>query len=249
MKITCPHCKRAVSFEDAKLRDYLGDDDSQVDESNQPARQTWIMIIVVAVAVAGIVGFGGGALLTSPSRQRTEAKIERVRADAAKETQRVIESLVGVKRELDWMTHKLDTANAKVARLQSQARATATQIASLRKQNQRDRLAKVGITDSSPATTTSNKTPVTGPRKSIDESITRLLDTGVLHSVNVNFNEARMDPVVWATLNLEAKQGAVMLLSKYFDSKGSSGRVTILSNRNDTKLATYGSWGGIKILQ
>lgn len=248
MKITCPHCKRGMSFEDEKLRDYLADD-SQEDEGNQLARQTWIVIIVVAAAVVGMVGFGGGALLTSPRRQGTEKKIAAVRADAAKEAQRATQSLAEVKRELDWMDKKVRAANAKAARLQSQAKAAESQLVSLRKENQRARLAKVGIKGSAPATTTGREKPPIGSKKSIDESIANLLEKGVVHSVNVDFNEVRIDPLIWASFALETKQGTVMLFSKYFDSKGSSARVTVLSNRNDSKLATYGAWGGIKILQ
>ena len=41
----------------------------------------------------------------------------------------------------------------------------------------------------------------------------------------------------------------VTFFSNYFEAKESTGRVDILSNRNDTKLATYGVWGGLKILK
>jgi len=72
---------------------------------------------------------------------------------------------------------------------------------------------------------------------------------GVVYSVDVEFNQVRINPDLWDMFDLETKQNAVILFSKYFDSKGSTGRVTILSSRNDEKLATYNSFSGIKIIR
>jgi len=48
-------------------------------------------------------------------------------------------------------------------------------------------------------------------------------------------------------MDVGEKQMLVMLLSEYFNAKGSTGRVTIMSNLNDQKLATYSIWTGVKI--
>lgn len=82
-----------------------------------------------------------------------------------------------------------------------------------------------------------------------DGRIAELLNSGSIHSINIEYNEARLDPFLWVQLPLEQKQKLVMFLSKYFEVKGSTRRVTVFSNRNDTKLATFGSWGGLKILK
>jgi len=76
-----------------------------------------------------------------------------------------------------------------------------------------------------------------------------LLRTGIIHSINVEYNEVRIDPVTWLGLTLEQKQGLIMYFSAYFDSQNSSGRVKILSSRNDKKLGSYSVWTGIKIIE
>lgn len=83
----------------------------------------------------------------------------------------------------------------------------------------------------------------------IDAQIRELLSSGAVHSINVEFNQVRIAPELWRQLPIESKQGFVYQFSKYFDSKGSMGRVTILSSRSDKKLATYGSWRGMRILE
>ena len=71
--------------------------------------------------------------------------------------------------------------------------------------------------------------------------------TKMVYSVNANFNEAQIVISVWLRLSYSDKQNITMFFSKYFEAMGSSARVTLRSNRNDTVLATYGSWGGLKI--
>ena len=73
------------------------------------------------------------------------------------------------------------------------------------------------------------------------------LAEGVFHSVDVEYNEVRMDPEPWSFLPVEQKQTFVTYFSQYFDLKGSTGRVTIRSKYSDEKLASYSVWTGIKI--
>lgn len=82
-----------------------------------------------------------------------------------------------------------------------------------------------------------------------ESQVNELISSGVVDSVNVEFNEVRIDPAIWLSLDLKTKQGVVLSFSQYFDVKGSTGHVTILSNRNDKKLGSYSSWSGIKIYQ
>jgi len=83
----------------------------------------------------------------------------------------------------------------------------------------------------------------------LEKTIQDLISTGAVHSVNAEYNQVRIDPFVWINLPLETKQKTVTLFSQYFESKGSTGRVEILSNRNDKELATYSVWNGIKIIE
>ncbi len=93
------------------------------------------------------------------------------------------------------------------------------------------------------------KNQTIGQLEKIETEIAQRISKGVIHSVNVDLNEVRIPPEVWAMWSIESKQGLVTYFSNYFDAKGSTGRVTVLSNRNDKKLATYSVWTGVKILE
>lgn len=129
MKIKCPHCFRTLSLSDDKLRECLPDDDTQAEGDNQLGRQMWIMIIIVAAALAGTVGFGGGALLTRPTRNRTAAEIESVRATAAEEAQQATQIA-------EQTTKDAQQATAKTRQLEAQVKALYLRIANLTKENQ-----------------------------------------------------------------------------------------------------------------
>ena len=75
------------------------------------------------------------------------------------------------------------------------------------------------------------------------------LSEGAFHSVHVEYNKVRIEPTLWSLFTIEQKQNVVSRLSSYFTLKGSTGRVIILSSRCDKKMATYGSWRGIRILE
>jgi hypothetical protein len=73
--------------------------------------------------------------------------------------------------------------------------------------------------------------------------------TGFIHSVHIQEDYMRVDPIVWRQLPIELKQTAVTAASQYLIIRGQSGCVEIRSSRNDRKLATYSSWDGMKILE
>jgi hypothetical protein len=82
-----------------------------------------------------------------------------------------------------------------------------------------------------------------------EQFIRNWTEIGFIHSVHIQENYARLDPVLWSQLPIEIKQGAVRAFSHYFASRGQSGRVEIRSSRNDRKLASYSVWTGVKILE
>ena len=69
----------------------------------------------------------------------------------------------------------------------------------------------------------------------------------VVHSIDVENNEVRMSLSLWMQMTLKQKQGIVLYFSALFDSKGSTGRIAIRRALNDTKLASYSVWTGVKI--
>ena len=76
-------------------------------------------------------------------------------------------------------------------------------------------------------------------KQRVIEEIEKLLAKGALHSINLRAHQVRIEPLLWATLVIEEKKNIVAMLSAYFDAKMGDGWVTVLSNRNDTKLANY----------
>lgn len=86
-------------------------------------------------------------------------------------------------------------------------------------------------------------------RQRLEPKVAEMKRNGAIYSVDVEFNEVRIDPVVWSCLDVNQKQRVVMFFSHYFEVSGSSSRCTILSSRNDTKLAAHSIWSGAKIYQ
>lgn len=109
----------------------------------------------------------------------------------------------------------------------------------------------MGGSDDSPKSHLKKPSPSTSKTVSpqLERVIQEWVKSGAVHSMNVEFNEVRVDPLIWIPLPLENKQNFVTMFSRYFDAKGSTARVDVLSNRNDKKLATYSVWGGIKIIE
>lgn len=81
----------------------------------------------------------------------------------------------------------------------------------------------------------------------MDRRANNLISEGSIHSIDIERNEVRVSPSIWLLLNLEQKQTLVLFFNLYFEVKGSTGRVSILSDRNDTKFASYSVWSGVKI--
>lgn len=81
----------------------------------------------------------------------------------------------------------------------------------------------------------------------MDKKAENMLSSQAVHSIDVDMNIVRVDPLLWDAMSLETKQDFVAWFSMYFDAKGSTGRVTVLGNRNDVELGSYSVWSGIEI--
>ena len=86
-------------------------------------------------------------------------------------------------------------------------------------------------------------------RQRLERDVMAMKAIGAIHSVDVGMSEVRIDPSVWMHMDVDEKQLVVMFFSQYFEASGRPGQVTVLSNRNDTKLAKYSVWSGVKIYQ
>ncbi len=200
-------------------------------------REKLVVIIITVAVIAGAVGMTLGGMFTRPARNALDIAVAEVQ-NKANEYIAEMESEVAELRSQIAVANKARKAavsDAKSAR--EQMRYTISQSANIRANNTRT------------VRSETKPKPVRQVNPAIATAVQSLLDEGLVYSVDVQFNEARIDPVVWSALDIEAKQNTVNLFSDFFDQSGSTGRVTILSNRNDDKLATFGVWGGMKILK
>ena len=194
-----------------------------------------ILAIIITAAVVGVFGFGSGALLTRPSRTEKQDAVNAVKLEKQ---------------------NALSLADSEISNLKENSRALMVKNQTLQKNNNEltaelDKLKQTAKTvkENSVVSDKSASKKTEESFKIVEESIQKLLDEGFVHSVNVEFNEVRANTATWDLLALEQKQQFVAVFSNYFDAKGSTGRVTVLSNRNDSKLATYSVWSGIKIIR
>jgi hypothetical protein len=90
--------------------------------------------------------------------------------------------------------------------------------------------------------------PRSHPIPEVEEAVREALNSGAIHSVDIDGSTVRMSPGLWLTLTLEQKQQSLLFWSAYFQSHGKPGQVHVLSDRNDTVLGSYSVWTGPKVL-
>lgn len=86
-------------------------------------------------------------------------------------------------------------------------------------------------------------------RQRLEPKVAEMKRNGAIYSVDVEFKEVRIDPFVWSCLDINQKKGVVLFFNHYFEVCDGIGGCTILSSRNDTKLAKHSIWSGAKIYQ
>ena len=79
------------------------------------------------------------------------------------------------------------------------------------------------------------------------DDLKALYDSGLLTKLDIENNEAWVEPTIWRALEYDTKEGIVIALSKVFDDAGSTGRVTVRDRYSGRKLASYSSWSGVTI--
>lgn len=81
----------------------------------------------------------------------------------------------------------------------------------------------------------------------VQEDVAFLREKGLIVRLNVDLNEAYVDPVLWAGLNIDTKRNVAQTISRYFDAQGSTGRVTFIDHQSGRRLARWSSLGGLSI--
>lgn len=205
--------------------------------------QKQICLTIAAVALSFVMGLVAGAVIlrtpTSDLQNRIstlEAEIQATKSEHTHQLRDATEKIGHLQSVANNETQKRKQIDSAIA-LQQQQKESAAQAAAAKARTDKKQLER--------------KLAVENTREiaRMEEHIQKMISVGVIHSVNADLNQVRIDPTAWSLLDLETKQNIVTFFSAYFDMKDSTGRVTILSNRNDSKLATYSSWSGIKIIQ
>ena len=73
-----------------------------------------------------------------------------------------------------------------------------------------------------------------------------LYDSGLLKKIDIDLNEAWVDPYLWNSLEYNTKVGIGMTLARICDKAGSTGRITFRNNYSGKKLASYSQSFGYK---
>jgi len=81
----------------------------------------------------------------------------------------------------------------------------------------------------------------------LDQAVREMIATRAIHSIDLAAGTVRIDPAVWLVGDVTGKQQIVLFFHQYLRAKGRPGYPKILSDRNDTVLAEYSAWSGIKI--
>lgn len=69
---------------------------------------------------------------------------------------------------------------------------------------------------------------------------------GLVMEYNIDYNEIYVNPLKWHNHALKAKKYFLLIASRIFEAHDSTGRVTVYDGYSGRKLASYGSWGGMK---
>ena len=73
-----------------------------------------------------------------------------------------------------------------------------------------------------------------------------LYDSGLLTKLDIDLNEAWVDPMIWAALDYDTKVGLSIMLARICDLSDSTGRIVILNNKTGKKLAKHSQVWGFK---
>jgi hypothetical protein len=78
-------------------------------------------------------------------------------------------------------------------------------------------------------------------------AVQRLIDVGLIYRIDHQNREVRVNDLLWLSLNRDQKAGVVYACSVYLKDVTGNERVKLLSNLNDTVLASYGALWGMEI--
>lgn len=84
-------------------------------------------------------------------------------------------------------------------------------------------------------------------RAEIMKAMKAMERSGAVHSIDADANEVRVTPAAWVPMDADVKRDFVRQFSAWFNELGSTGRVKVLSSKDDTVFAEYSVWSGVTI--
>jgi hypothetical protein len=173
MKAKCTHCKHSFSVP----IEFIGETvkcpkcKETVEAPQIPTSPVtnYIVIGIMSAALAGMIGFSCGALLTRTNREETKAKIENIQIDAKREINEAKAKLLNAEKEVLGLKDKLRINEGEVREL---ARSTQKAWDRARKPalTKRPHLSPANDLDSTPLNSTSNGWEIVSIKTKITET-------------------------------------------------------------------------------
>lgn len=81
----------------------------------------------------------------------------------------------------------------------------------------------------------------------LESDISDMQRLGVLVRVEPSMNQAYVNAIIWAGVNIDAKTTIAKKLAQYCEAKGQSQRIRILDYQSGRELATFSSSWGLEV--
>jgi len=129
MKLTCPHCKHTFSVTKEYV-DYSGDalkcpkckKPVEVPQLSASPIAGFILVGFISAALAGIIGFSCGALLTRANREETDAKILAIKSEADRSVKAAQQKSEEFKKQISQLRSQLRESNSEIDALSRSVR-------------------------------------------------------------------------------------------------------------------------------
>jgi len=80
----------------------------------------------------------------------------------------------------------------------------------------------------------------------ITAAIKEFTEKQIIIKINVQSNQAWVNPRLWSTMDVKQKQKLITILSKHFDYEGSLAKVHLYDSKSGKKIGSFSLWSGMK---
>jgi hypothetical protein len=80
----------------------------------------------------------------------------------------------------------------------------------------------------------------------VTAAIKEFTEKQIIIKMNVQRNQAWVNPRLWSTMDVKQKQKLITILSKHFDYEGSLAKVHLYDSKSGEKIGSFSLWSGMK---